>query len=84
MPYFCMGRLQSLEWTSRLDWWTGLVDWTDGLTLKIIFILSNGTHLCDCVFLATHMAPEQINHYPTVFMRVFVPSINGFLHYDVL
>jgi len=22
---FC--RLQSLDWTSGLDWWTGLVDW---------------------------------------------------------
>ena len=21
------GRLQSLDWTSGLDWWTGLVDW---------------------------------------------------------
>ena len=25
------GRLQSLDWTSGLDWWTGLVDWTGGL-----------------------------------------------------
>ena len=25
------GRLQSLDWTGRLDWWTGLVDWTGGL-----------------------------------------------------
>ena len=24
--------------------WTGLVDWTAGLTLKIIFTLSNETH----------------------------------------
>ena len=48
------GRLQSLDWTSGLDrcmdWtggldrWTGLVDWTGGLTLKIIFTLSNETH----------------------------------------
>ena len=29
---------------SGLDWWTGLVDWTGGLTLKIIFTLSNETH----------------------------------------
>ena len=26
-----LGRLQSLDWTSGLDWWTGLVDWTRGL-----------------------------------------------------
>ena len=38
------GRLQSLDWTSGLDWWTGLVDWTGGLTLKIIFMVSNKTH----------------------------------------
>ena len=22
-----MGSIQSLDWTSGLDWWTGLVDW---------------------------------------------------------
>ena len=27
-----------------VDLWTGLVDWTGGLTLKIIFTLSNETH----------------------------------------
>ena len=43
--YIHPGRLQSLDWTSELDWWTGLVDWTGGLTLKIIFMLSNETHL---------------------------------------
>ena len=30
-----------MDWTNELDWWTGLVDWTGGLTLKIIFMLSN-------------------------------------------
>ena len=35
------GHLESLDWTSGLDWLTGLVDWTGGLTLKIIFIVSN-------------------------------------------
>ena len=39
-----VGHLQSLDWTSGLDWWTGLVDWTGGLTLQIIFTLSNETH----------------------------------------
>ena len=34
-----------MDWTGGLDWWTGLVDWTGGLTLKIIFTLSNDTHL---------------------------------------
>ena len=38
-----VGRLQSLDWTGGLDWWTGLVDWTGRLTLKIIFMPSNGT-----------------------------------------
>ena len=28
---YLYGSLQSLEWTSGLDWWTGLVDWTGGL-----------------------------------------------------
>ena len=36
--------LQSLDWTRRLDWWTPLVDCTGGVTLEIIFILSNETH----------------------------------------
>ena len=65
-----------------LDEWTGLVDWTGGLTLKIIFMLSNDTHspveLCGspaALFLATYMVPEQIPRYRTVFMRVFVPSV---------
>ena len=26
-----LGSLQSLDWTSGLDWLTGLVDWTGGL-----------------------------------------------------
>ena len=58
------------------------MDWTGGLTLKIIFMLSNDTHspvgLCGspaALFLATYMVPEQITHYHTVFMRVFVPSV---------
>ena len=49
--------------------WTGLVDWTGGLTLKIIFMLSDDTHspveLCGspaALFLATYMVPEQITH----------------------
>ena len=25
------GCIQSLEWTSGLEWWTGLMDWTSGL-----------------------------------------------------
>ena len=29
---------------SQVTCWTGLVDWTCGLTLKIIFTLSNDTH----------------------------------------
>ena len=75
-----------------LGQWTGLVNWTGGLTLKIIIMFSNDTHspmrLCGsnaALFLATHMVPEQITHYHTVFMRVFVPSVyNGFLLYDVV
>ena len=27
------------------NYWTGLVDWTGGMTLKIIFTLSNETHM---------------------------------------
>ena len=71
----------SLDWTSRLDWWTGLVDWTGGLTLKIIFMLSNKTHspvkLCgNTAALSTCMVLEQITHlWPIVFVRVFVPSV---------
>ena len=68
------------------------MDWTGGLTLKIIIMLSNDTHspvrLCGSpatLFLATHMVPEQMTHYHTVFMRVFVPSVyNGFLLNDVV
>jgi len=26
MLYIATGSLQSLDWTSGLDWWTGLVD----------------------------------------------------------
>jgi len=40
------GSLQSLDWTSGLDWWTGLVDWTSGLTfyvLKITIVISSET-----------------------------------------
>ena len=45
------------------------MDWTSGLTLKIIFMLSNETHspveLCGnpaALSLATCMVPEQITH----------------------
>ena len=47
------------------------MDGTGGLTLKIIFMLSNDTHspvgLCGspaALFLATYMVPEQITHHP--------------------
>ena len=40
------GSLQSLDWTSGLDWWTGLVDWTGGLDWWTdIFYAKN--HFCD-------------------------------------
>ena len=38
----------SAEWPSTitgLDYLTGLMEWTGGMTLKIIFILSNDSHL---------------------------------------
>ena len=72
-----------MDWTGALDWYT-----------DIKFMLSNDTHslvgLCGsspALFLATYqyMVPEQITHYRTVFMRVFVPSVyNGFLLYDIV
>ena len=46
------------------------MDWTGGLTLKIIFMLSNGTHshvgLCGgtaALFLVIYTVPEQITNY---------------------
>ena len=56
-----------------------MVDWTGGVTLNV---LSNDTHLplglCgspEALFAAMYIIPEQINHYHTVFMRVFIPSV---------
>ena len=94
LDYWWTGLL--VDWTGGLDWWTGLVDWTGGLDwwidTKNHYLLSNDTHspvrLCGspaALFLATHMVPEKITHYRTVFMRVFVPRVyNGFLLYDVV
>ena len=48
-----------------LEQWTGLVDWTGGLTLKIIFTLSNKTHfsLENCVPPPTRSTIKHIaNH----------------------
>ena len=44
------GCIQSLDWTSGLDWWTGLVDWTGGLDywtrfLFFFFILAHVWHM---------------------------------------
>ena len=46
------------------------MDWTGGLTLKMIFMLSNDTHspvgLCGgsaALFLVTYTVPEHITNY---------------------
>ena len=31
------GCMNSLDWTTRLDYWTGLLDWTTGLIKNVVF-----------------------------------------------